>query len=59
MTEGGGVGETRSSRHSFCGFDGADGNDDVEVVMPLGACIDGVLAATDWNAWIGMASKNS
>lgn len=59
MTDGGGVGETRSSRHSFCGFCNVDGIDDVEVVIPLGVWSEGLLVVTDWKVCIGSASKNS
>lgn len=58
MSEGGGVGETSSSRH--CGVFDCDaflarGRGPVGVV----STVDDGAGATDWKAWMGRASKNS
>lgn len=58
----GAVGVTTSSRHEGC-WDWGDGLD--REIGPVGVsrvlCGDAVagLGGTDWNAWMGRASKNS
>ena len=57
-TEGGGAGETRSSRHcAFLAWEALFGRGKGPVGV-VSIVAEGV-GATDWNAWIGSASKNS
>lgn len=58
-SDGGAVGETRSSRHSGRVWGRAGRAGDGVVVESVRVWRGGTGMETDWKAWMGRASKNS